>query len=336
MKKILLSCFLFLATNFAKSQCNAIFFSDGGEKFFLILNGLKYNDQAQTNVKVENLQPQSYATKIIFENTALGVLDDKIWLEVGKERTYQIRRKKIREAGVDKQIYVLKWMSETYIQSANINPTSAPYPPNVGPNTTTIIQQPVQPINPVLPNQTTQTTTTTTTYNTVNTLPPPGGVNVNVNVPGFGFNMNVNDPNYYPPATTTVQQTTTIINPKAPVYPPVPPTTNPVYVMPGYNGAVGCSWPANPQDFQSMKQSISSKSFEETKLQVAKQILNNNCLTSNQVREIMNLFNFEDSRLDYAKYAYGYTYDIGNYYKVNDAFRFSSSIDELNTYISGR
>ena len=49
----------------------------------------------------------------------------------------------------------------------------------------------------------------------------------------------------------------------------------------------------------------------------------------------MLLFTFEDTRLDLAKYAYGHTFDIGNYYKLNDAFTFESSIDELNKYIRG-
>ena len=48
----------------------------------------------------------------------------------------------------------------------------------------------------------------------------------------------------------------------------------------------------------------------------------------------MNLFSFEDSKLQYAKYAYTYTFDLGNYYKVNDAFTFEMSIEELNEYIS--
>ena len=48
------------------------------------------------------------------------------------------------------------------------------------------------------------------------------------------------------------------------------------------------------------------------------------------------MFSFEDSKLDFAKYAYERTYDIDNYYKVNDAFTFESSVDELNEYIQAR
>ena len=47
----------------------------------------------------------------------------------------------------------------------------------------------------------------------------------------------------------------------------------------------------------------------------------------------MRLFNFEASKLDFAKFAYKYTYDQKNYYKVNDAFEFESSISELTTFI---
>ena len=87
-------------------------------------------------------------------------------------------------------------------------------------------------------------------------------------------------------------------------------------------------------DFASAKKSIESKSFEDSKMTLAKQVFNTNCMTSAQVKEIMLLFTFEASRLDFAKYAYGKTYDQGNYYKVNDAFQFESSIDDLNKYIN--
>ena len=55
-----------------------------------------------------------------------------------------------------------------------------------------------------------------------------------------------------------------------------------------------------------------------------------------QVKGIMGVFGFEDTKLDFAKYAYERTYDIGNYYKVNDAFSFETSVEELNEYIQAR
>jgi len=109
-----------------------------------------------------------------------------------------------------------------------------------------------------------------------------------------------------------------------------------MYVLPGYNGAHNCRWPMNPSDFESAKSSIKSKSFEDSKLTIAKQILGSNCMLSSQVKEVMMLFDFENTKLDFAKFAWGKTFDPGNYYKLNDAFQFESSIDDLNKYIDGR
>ncbi len=91
----------------------------------------------------------------------------------------------------------------------------------------------------------------------------------------------------------------------------------------------------SPVDFDQAKASISSKNFEDSKLTIAKQIIQGNCLLSSQVREMLELFSFEDTRLNFAKFAYAYTLDLGNYYKVNDAFKFELSIDELNKFIQG-
>jgi hypothetical protein len=106
--------------------------------------------------------------------------------------------------------------------------------------------------------------------------------------------------------------------------------------MPGYHGDVGCPWPMTDLDFKDAKETIASKSFEDSKLSIAKQVTSSNCLFSSEVKEIMDLFSFEASRLEFAKFAYRYTFDVGNYYKVNEAFRFESSIDELNNFIEGK
>ena len=66
---------------------------------------------------------------------------------------------------------------------------------------------------------------------------------------------------------------------------------------------------------------------------LAKQITKSNCLTAEQVKQLTMLFDFESGKLEYAKFAYAYCYDLGNYYKVNDAFDFESSIKELDEHI---
>jgi hypothetical protein len=43
----------------------------------------------------------------------------------------------------------------------------------------------------------------------------------------------------------------------------------------------------------------------------------------------MKAFTFEDSRLEYAIYAYRYCSDPNSFYLVNEAFEFELSIEEL-------
>jgi archaellum component FlaF (FlaF/FlaG flagellin family) len=87
-------------------------------------------------------------------------------------------------------------------------------------------------------------------------------------------------------------------------------------------------------DFDALKASINSKSFESTKLTVVMQALQNNRVSARQVKELMDLMTFESTKLDVAKYAYGKTVDRQNYYLVNDAFGFESSSTELARYIN--
>jgi hypothetical protein len=101
-----------------------------------------------------------------------------------------------------------------------------------------------------------------------------------------------------------------------------------------YSGPKGCPRPMSPHSFDQAVESISSKSFENSKLTIAKQIVGSNCLLCKQVKEIMKLFSFESTKLEFAKFAYKYTWDINNYFLLNDAFEFESSIDDLNRYIN--
>ena len=137
------------------------------------------------------------------------------------------------------------------------------------------------------------------------------GVSVNVNMDG-----NMNDEVVYEETVTTV-------------------STSDHYVMQGYNGPIGCPWPMDEADFAEAKRTIASKDWDETKLSLAKQIVSSNCLFADQVRDITKLMEWEEAKLTFAKYAYDYTYDTGNYFKVSQVFDWEASTEELNEYISG-
>ncbi|CAN5206136.1 hypothetical protein BH09BAC1_BH09BAC1_18790 [soil metagenome] len=314
MKKLIFTLVVaFYAVSAFAQGSNYIFFAEQGEKFYVIINGIRQNEEPQTNVKVANVNAMMLKVKIIFADKALGEIDKTLPApESPSEITWNVRKDKNGK-------FVVKWMGDVPIAQA------PPTPP-----TATVVTYTTTPA----PAATTVTHSTTTTA--VGTPVVTSGVNVNVGVgvPGVGMNVTINDgTGYYYEEDTSVTTTTTTTTTNTPAPTPVP-SQPPVYVMPGYNGPVGCPWPMSDADFASAKASIKKQSFSDSQFAIAQQIFNSNCLTSAQVKEIMLIFSFEATRLDFAKYAYGRTFDLGNYYKVNDAFTFSTSVDELNAYIS--
>lgn len=90
----------------------------------------------------------------------------------------------------------------------------------------------------------------------------------------------------------------------------------------------------NSSSFHSALQMVHSASFESEKLAIAKQYVSQNTIHSDDILALMNAFDFESTKLQFAKYAYDFTIDPENYFVVNKAFDFSSSVIALNKYIS--
>ncbi len=91
--------------------------------------------------------------------------------------------------------------------------------------------------------------------------------------------------------------------------------------------------PMNSRTFDQFKQVLRNESFDNTRLVVAKQTIATNYFSSAQVKEIVLLFSFENSKLEIAKYCYQYTVDKNNYFILNDAFSYSSSKEELARFM---
>ena len=91
--------------------------------------------------------------------------------------------------------------------------------------------------------------------------------------------------------------------------------------------------PMNTQSFDRFKEFLRNESFDNTRINIAKQVISTNWFTTAQVREIMGFFSFENSKLDIAKYALKYTVNKGDYFTLADEFSFSSNKDELMRYI---
>ncbi len=154
-------------------------------------------------------------------------------------------------------------------------------------------------------------------------------VNMNVNIGGINMGMDVN---ISETTTESVEMDQQITYQQSGNYAEIEEVVYEEEVTHVSSGP--CSNLMGSGDFESAKKSIESKTFSDSRMIVAKQITKGNCLSAEQVRDVTSLFDFESGRLEYAKFAYDYCYDQGNYYKVNDAFEFEMSIDELDEHLN--
>lgn len=288
---------------------NLIVFDQQGEPFYAILNGVQQNATPQTNVKVTGLNANTYKLRLIFKDSTKPAIDKTVFYQsMGTEETYNV---------------VIKNNGERVLRYVSMVPLAQAAPPD--PSQTVIVYgaAPPPPANGAVTTTITQQTTATPDGSSVNMS--AGGMNVGINMSGMtGVTTQT--------VVTTTTTTTSGTDPNYMQQAPPPPTNTQVVAT--NNG--GCPGPMTYEDYESAKQSISAKDFENTKLDMAKQIATSNCLSAEQVRGIMKLFTFENSKLDFAKFAYAHTYDKNNYFKVNDAFQFDSSATDLSNYISGQ
>lgn len=298
--KFILQLLFICCLSFNYAQNRVTIFSEDGEQFYLILNGIRQNENPETNVQVQGLTSDYYTAKIIFNNEQLEDIDKKFLMATGEgckpcDVTYKIKYDK-------KGVMVLKPFSFSSLAVVSPPPTNVQ-----------VVQFNTKPMPaPLLGVQITETTTTTTTNSGDN-------VNVGVNVGGINMGVNVNVNDGY--GQTTTHSTTTTY------------TSQTVTQTPVYDDVC---YPMNESNFNNLVNSISDKSFDDSKLTLAKQATSANCLKASQIKRLLELFSFEDSKLELAKHAYSYCFDPQNYYQVNDAFTYESSIEELDEYIGGR
>lgn len=318
---LLLTGLLFTGFAIKAQNNNLVVFSQTGDRFYLILNGMKYNDKPETNVKVTGLASSNYKAKIIFENKHPD-LDGTIHIiwegqpVNNKEFTYAVERKGEK--------YKLKFIGQTDMNVTNPYAASAVAVPAIQAVPATPENTQVTAVN--VPGMSTTVTTTTTSATN-------GNMGMNVNVNGMNVNITTTGMPDGSMAVTTTTTTTTYNSSSSPAtaYNP-PPVAAPVEpVIPG-----GCVAPMNDGDFKSIENAVKAETFEDNKLTVVKQAISGNCVTSHQVRRLMDLFSYEDSKLQLTKYSYDYTFDKNNYYKVNSGFGYSASVDELNNYIKAK
>ena len=90
----------------------------------------------------------------------------------------------------------------------------------------------------------------------------------------------------------------------------------------------------SPQAFQSFKQTVENSSFDSGKQTIVKTQLQNMWITSGQLKEIIDIFSFESSKLDMAKYGAARVIDKQNLFNIYNCFSFESSKTEFANYLA--
>ena len=316
--KFTLFSFLFISL-FASAQIapfgHLTIFSEDGDKFQLILNGEVINDVPQTNLRVEDLNQPYYNAKIVFENKSL--------LEISKNNlmltdvdgifgdvTYKIKKDKNKIGKMKMNYFSSIPVVQGFIPPSNVHVIHYGQPRDI------IVVN--EQVNVPVRGNVNQTTTTTTTQS--------GGVNVGVgvNVGGINMGISINDSM----GGEVISQTTTTTSSSST-------GNNNHYIEPARVGCNGYSCMTSG-NFNAALSTIKKQNFEDSKLKTAKQVITSNCLNVDQIILIANLFNFEDNKLDFAKYAYDYCIEQNNYFKLNGIFNFSSNADELSDYVQSK
>ena len=303
MKKIALIFSLLLSLTYVHAQIlptgNLTIFSEDGYKFFLILNGERQNQTAETNIRLEALTQKYYSCKIIFEDKSQKEISKNYLMIADANNQMQDVTYKIKKDRNGKQ--VLKFFSQMPAMQNIARPNNCtvyrfggggmPFDANVSQNNYETIDD----------------------YNSGN-----GGVNiplkrggVNTNAQNRRKNDRDNHNNY--------QQ-------------------NNHYYQDNNSNQQGCnhSYQMPERKFDEAFVLLRNEGFDDTRLDIAKQIASNNCLHTNQIISLCKLFGFEGSKLEFAKYAYDHCVNPQEYYLINNVFGFSSSKTDLTNYIKGR
>ncbi len=280
---------------------NLTIFSEDGNKFYLILNGERQNDVAQTNIRLEELPQPYYNCKIIFEDKSLKEVSKNMLMltdadGIPQDVTYKIKKDKSGKP-------MLRFFSFVPAQQNMIRPANCAVYRYGNPGI--IISGPG--------------------FNGMgagNTGNGNGSVGIQINGAGVNMNVQLDDRNVRN-ENNNFQRRQEVSN---------------HYYENNTNVAQGCfnAYAMSSRDFDAARNTLKNEGFDETRLDLAKQIASTNCLNTMQISTICKLFSFEGSKLEFAKYAYDHCTEPRNYFKVNNVFSFSSSKTELNNYIQGR
>jgi hypothetical protein len=308
MKKVSLLLLLFLLVQM-EAVCqvinNLVVFTNDGERFTLILNGEKQNLDPESKVRVTDLTLKVYEVTILFENKNFKTHNTTLTFFSTNTECLFVLNKHGKKHTMD------------YVTETPINQPPKQNNPTTNTNTTA----------PSNTDTNTNTSTPTNTGSNSNNNSTNGGngdvaiktklgtigVGSNgVNIGGKNVNMKVDE------KTKTANSSIKVLG-------------NDISMNKSLK--TGCKSPMASLDFAENKKTIVAEKTDSTRMIAAEKVINANCLLTAQVKEIMELFTKDISKLHFAKAAYTHTSDPGNYTKLEDTFTSEEGKKDLRDFI---
>jgi len=104
------------------------------------------------------------------------------------------------------------------------------------------------------------------------------------------------------------------------------------YKLEDYEGRLGCPYPMKDDEKNKLRASIIAEYLEESKLEKVKleiEDMDSACVLVDQIKELIVLFKFEETRLNFATYMFPHTFDIDNYERLYSTFNYENSRAQL-------
>jgi hypothetical protein len=263
-------------------KVSVTFFSENGEKFWVIINGQRQNDKPATNVKVSELTTASCKAKIIFEDEKNKDVDQLLYFIDAEDNwcdlVYSIRPDKKK-----KNHFVTRIVSFSPVKQ-NVKPQPAPQ------------DQVIVPVHDIEP------------------TPPPSRDETTDWKDHEKHRERVN------PVPDKRDKRRREIEPNP------NPTPAPK----------GCTEAVSSLDFQEALNLIKQQAFTEDQVNVTSQFLRHNCVTTEQVRQMLTIFAFEETKLEVAKMAYDKVTDKHKYFTLTNSFTFSSTRNAFNQFLNSK
>lgn len=371
----IISTLLFLLISVVSiSQSNLTIFNNGGQQFFVILNGIKQNSLPMTNVVVSGLKNGSYSVKLIFADGKTSDIDKNFFLEEASDITTRVVFKKGKgklqligmepTKGEPKEADVITYrpndsvpfsdspnVTQTIITQETVTNTQNTGGQNVNMNVG---------VNNTGQNQSIGTTTNVNesqsgqnvnqSVNVVDPNNPNGsvGMNVNINVTdptmgGQNVNMSVNMGASGMGTQTT--QTNSTTQQSSTYSQTTTVTTSGSTVNSGANGQqVNSSNQAVSGqsvvcknllgDADKMAQDLKDLMMDDDRVKALKMDLETFCLTASQAYKLVEVLTFEENRLEAAMFLYDHMIDKDKANILLPLFTFDDSKIKFREYMS--